>query len=113
LKYNTNVTHLPEELMSCWMHFKRVRVNASVDAVGPLNEYIRYPSKWPKVLQNLKVLDNLATKNPHIHVSIHTTVQMYNVLYLTDILEYFSSTFKSIRPLPFANILDHPEYLNI
>ncbi len=112
LKYNTNATTLPEKLPPLWHHFKRVTLNVSIDGVGKVNDYIRNPSDWNVTKDILNKFDRLATDHKHIFVNIHSTVQVYNINYLTDIYDYLSG-FKSINPEPFLNILNHPEYLNI
>ena len=43
LKYNTNLTNVPQKMLDYWKHFKRVQLNASIDAVGDRDRYIRYP----------------------------------------------------------------------
>lgn len=108
LKYNTNLTFLPERLIELWGNFKRVKINASVDGWGPLNDYIRHPSRWELVEKNLLALIELA-KNPRFRLQVHTTVQVYNVLGLTPLFEF-------LRPhgiFPYLNILDRPAYLNV
>ena len=49
LEYNTNITAISDRVLDLWQHFKQVRIGASIDALGELNDYIRYPSKWNQV----------------------------------------------------------------
>ncbi len=107
LKYNTNLTNIPRKMIEYWKHFKLIRVNASVDAVGNLNHYIRFPSDWNTIDKNLKIFNELGKL---IALQIHVTVQAYNILYLDNLLEYLElSGYHNI----YLNILDHPDYLNI
>jgi hypothetical protein len=103
LKYNTNLTNIPERMLDLWKNFKKIKVNASIDAVGDLNRYIRYPSSWEEITNNLDMLNNI----PNVQIQIHTTVQMYNIFDLHNILVYFKDYNH------FLNILNHPKYLNI
>lgn len=112
LKYNTNLTHLPAELLDLWRHFKKVRINGSLDGLQGLNEYIRYPSKWPIVLKNIERLEELGLSTSNLILTFHLTVQIYNFLNLTEIFE-FTKTMRSFKKLPFLNILDRPDHLNI
>lgn len=112
LKYNTNVTNIPQKLLDYWPKFKKVRLNLSVDAMGELDRYIRYPSNWKAIDKNLKALDALGLEHRNLIMTVHTTVQAYNVTRMTDLLNYMLS-FKSIRRFPYLNILNHPEWLNI
>ena len=103
LKYNTNLTNIPERMLDLWKNFKKIKVNASIDATHRLNRYIRYPSDFEEIENNLEILGNL----PNVNIQIHTTVQMYNIMKLDRILQYFADYDH------YLNILNHPEYLNI
>lgn len=105
LKYNTNLTNIPKHLLDKWSQFKLVRVNCSVDAIGELDRYIRYPSDWATIEKNFHRIRAVS----NVRVEIHCTVQMYNILRLTDMIEWCKSN--NVRL--FLNVLDRPEYLNI
>ena len=105
LKYNTNLTNVPKELMDKWSHFKRVQLNCSIDATGELDRYIRYPSNWSKIVENFKNI----TKLENAFVEIHCTVQMYNILHMEKFIEWAKPYGYKI----YFNILNHPEELNI
>jgi MoaA/NifB/PqqE/SkfB family radical SAM enzyme len=105
LKYNTNLTNVPKDLIWKWAKFKSVQLNCSIDATGELDRYIRYPSNWETIERNFVQIRRLYNAN----IEIHCTVQMYNILHLNKLIEW---------ALPFEhkiyfNILNHPEYLNI
>jgi sulfatase maturation enzyme AslB (radical SAM superfamily) len=108
LKYNTNCTNLPKKMTDYWEHFKRVRINASIDAFGELNRYIRYPTGWSLVETNLMKFKEMLDKN--VDLQIHICVQMYNILYLHELLDFLN--LHQINNIYF-NILDHPDCLNI
>lgn len=105
LKYNTNLTNIPEELVKKWKHFKKIQLNCSIDAYGKLDRYIRYPSDWATIDKNFKMI----RKHPNVNIEIHCTVQMYNILRLHEFLEYALGFKHKI----YFNILNHPECLNI
>lgn len=108
LKYNTNCTNLPKKMTDYWAHFKQVRINASIDAFGELNRYIRYPTGWNLVEINLMKFKEMSNKN--VDLQIHICVQMYNILYLHELLNFLDT--HQINNI-FFNILDHPSCLNI
>ncbi len=110
LKYNTNLTVLPKSLLKIWPEFKSVVLNVSVDGVGALDEYIRNPTQWNRVEENLRKLHSLEAEYSGIELGIHTTVQMYNILRLSEVIQYFE---KSFGRIPYLNILNHPQCLNI
>ena len=109
LKYNTNCTNLPNKLVEYWKHFKKIKINASVDAYGDLNRYIRYPTGWALVEKNLSTFIELE-KQGKIDLQLHCTVQVYNILKLDVLFDYLRTL--GISDI-YLNILDHPKYLNI
>jgi len=110
LRYNTNLTISIDKFKKYWKHFSHVRINGSLDGVGKVDEYIRYPSKWNIIEKNLSLLyDNIQTKQFPISASIMNTVQIYNIFDLTNVLDFC----KQFKLFPILNILNHPQYLNI
>jgi len=109
LKYNTNMTNIPQKMVDYWQHFKRIKINASIDAVGDLNRYIRYPTAWSSVEKNLKIFKQMRDED-RCNLQVHVTVQVYNVLYLDKLFDYLYDL--DITDI-YLNILNHPRYLNI
>ena len=105
LKYNTNLTNIPRHLIDKWKEFKRIQLNASIDAYGDLDNYIRFPSNWEKIVENFDILSRVR----NVYPEIHCTVQMYNILYLHQFIEWA----KPYNVKIYFNILNHPEELNI
>ena len=112
LSYNTNLTLLPKKILECWSYFKEVKIMASIDGVGIVNDYIRSPSVWADIDQNLKFLDKNHEKYNIKEVLISTTVQVNNILHLHKLYEYLA-TFDFIVKLPNLVLLEHPFYLDI
>ena len=104
LKYNSNLTNIPPKMVNYWKQFKKIKMNASIDGIGELNDYIRYPSNWKNIEKQLHKLMEM-----NVSLQIHTTVQMYNILQLDEVFDYFDK----FNIDPFLNILDHPDYLNV
>ncbi len=105
LKYNTNLTNIPRHLIDKWKEFKKVQLNCSIDAYGDLDNYIRFPSNWEKIAENFDLL----TRVKNVNIEIHCTVQMYNILYLYELIEWALPYNCKI----YFNILNHPDSLNI
>jgi len=117
LRYNSNGLELPEKLFELWNHFKEVKFNFSVDAVGTKNDYIRYPSKWDDVVANLERLDDTPS---NITVNIACAVQLLNVLSIQDLVDWKESmNFKKINLPPYGagligtHLVYLPSYLNV
>jgi organic radical activating enzyme len=116
LEYNTNLMVLPQKALELWKHFKKVKIGVSIDGYGPINDYIRYPSKWSVIVKNLHRLDN-AEGNFDLWIS--ATIQLYNIYNITDLirwkLESGLKKFNSSMRLPFitSHVLHQPQYYNI
>ena len=117
VRYNSNGLELPEKLFELWNHFKEVKFNFSVDALGKRNDYIRYPSKWDDVVTNLNRLDNTPD---NITVNIACAVQLLNVLSIPDLVHWKQSmNFKKINRAPYGagligtHLVYLPSYLNV
>ena len=109
LKYNTNITKFSIKKLYCWKFFKRIRLHISIDGFGKLNNYIRYPSQWNKIEENMKKINILNKEIFNITTEIHITTQMYNILSMTELLSWIKDKNMDVV----FNILDYPECLNI
>ena len=112
MRYNSNQTVIPNEIIHLWKSFKEIQFNCSVEAYGTANDYIRYPSKWEKQIENILYLDDLSFKSDNILVFIHTTLQAYNIARIPqflDVLRY--ARFKKIHRVPFFIWVKVPAWL--
>ena len=76
LRYHTNGTILNEKFIDLWNQFKEVELMISIDDWGKRNDYVRYPSDWAIISENLDRLD----KTPdNIVVNILTTIHAMNI----------------------------------
>jgi len=117
LRYNSNGVELPERMFELWKKFKRVRFHYSIDSIGEMNSYIRYPSNWNQVEQAFKRLDQTGD---HVEVTIACAVQMLNMHYLPDFIRWkIEQGYKKINPWPLGagminyHFVYHPPHLNV
>ena len=117
LRYNSNGLELPEKLFELWDHFKQVKFNFSIDAVGERNDYIRYPSKWNNVVTNLERLDDTPD---NVVVNIACAVQLLNVMNVPELVHWKESkNFKKVNLPPYGagligtHLVYLPSYLNV
>ena len=118
LRYNSNGVELPDKLFDLWRHFKEVRFNFSIDAIGERNDYIRYPSKWETITKNLKRLDENTKDNTVINIAC--AVQLLNAGYIDELAEWkMDQGFSKINPSMFGggiigtHLVYLPSYLNV
>ncbi|HSK39449.1 MAG TPA: twitch domain-containing radical SAM protein, partial [Arenibaculum sp.] len=110
LTYNSNMTKLPvvrgRSVHDYFAAFRRVHIGVSTDGVGLRNDYIRYGSSWPRLLENLRALRE---RSPHVTVSMNTTVSILSVL---DIVELHREITGRIGlPHRHTNVLMTPTHL--
>jgi sulfatase maturation enzyme AslB (radical SAM superfamily) len=117
IEYNSNLTNIPERAWKIWKHFKRVQIGISLDAIGPLNDYIRNPSKWWKIEENMRKLD---VAEGNFKVWWAATVQIYNMVQLPEIMMWkirqgFNRINKEVidKPVISPHPLHNPKFLNI
>lgn len=115
IEYNTNITNIPERAWKIWKKFKRVQIGMSVDAVGPINDYIRNPSKWYKIEENMRKLD---AAEGNFKIWWAATIQAYNLIHLPEMMFWkIEQNFKRInqdhKPVLTPHPLHNPKFLNI
>jgi MoaA/NifB/PqqE/SkfB family radical SAM enzyme len=85
LHYNTNGSIFPAELIKYWPAFQHVDIHISIDNIGPKFEIERGGS-WIDVEQNIRSL--LALDLSNLKISIMPTVNIQNVLYIDELLDW-------------------------
>lgn len=83
LEYNSNITALNEKILNLWKNFKKIEMGVSLDGIGPINDYIRYPSQWTHVSKQLERLDQV---EGNYSIWWTSTVQIYNLLHLPEMM---------------------------
>ena len=117
LRYNSNGVEWREDLFELWSHFKLVRFHYSVDSIGEMNDYIRYPSEWKRTEKVFRILDNT---EDHVEVTVACAVQALNIYYVPDFIKWkLEQGFKKINMWPFGaggvnyHFVYHPPHLNV
>jgi len=108
IHYNTNGTQWPEEYVDVWKHFKHVEIAFSIDNVEERFEYERTEADWDLVNENVKKFIQLRSESSNISLQLCCTINIYNVLYLSDVVNWkYFTEFDFV----FWNILhDGPEW---
>jgi MoaA/NifB/PqqE/SkfB family radical SAM enzyme len=84
LFFNTNCTNINKKFLELIAQFKQVNINASMDGIGIINEYIRAPSDWKQISENIEKLAQM----PNVNLGITPTIQVYNVFDIVNILDW-------------------------
>jgi len=116
VEYNSNITNIPQRAWNIWKHFKRINVGASIDGVGDINYYMRPPSRFEKIHENLK---KLSTAEGNFKVWIACTVNVFNVLHLPEYMKWALENKMprvnddNIKPILTPHPLHGPKFYNI
>ena len=103
LIFTTNATNINKAFKEISKEFKSVSYNVSIDAVGKLANYIRYPSDWKTIDNNLRKIES--------GVSFNTTIQWLNMTRLNEIFDYIENCGISFGGIWFQLVTD-PHYLD-
>lgn len=107
LHYNSNGSIYPDHLFEKWKLFRQVDIAFSIDNTGQRFELER-GGNWSQVEHNLDSFCN--SKLPNMFLSIFCTVNVQNVYYLDQVIDWFET--KQFNKLIF-NLLDQPKILSI
>ena len=78
----TNGTLLTQRLIDLFQKFKKTVFAVSVDGVGPVNDYQRWPSRF------VEIEKNLAMMNSYFDISLLPTVTAVNIIGMSNLYEY-------------------------
>ena len=113
IRYNTNFLQLyykDKDILQLWKKFKNVFCSASLDTYGKRAEILRKDTVWSKIEDNM---ERILTEAPHIKVNIAPTVQVMNILSVTDLhRDWCKKGWLGPNDM-FFNILHTPEFYNL
>ena len=114
LSFHTNLTVTPSKWFNILLNFKHVSIKVSIDAVGEMYEYIRYPGKWNIIDNNIRQLIDYSKNNPSVGIEFHTVFSIYNTHRFTKLLDYILdiSRSKYVTEIPHLNYMYYPEYVS-
>jgi sulfatase maturation enzyme AslB (radical SAM superfamily) len=75
LQFTTNFTRISDRMIEKLKLFKNLDLIISLEGIGPMNEYLRYPSKWTEIEDNIRRFNargNMPLTRIH-HVLQHTS----------------------------------------
>ena len=110
---NTNCTVYKKTFVERLKYFKKANIHFSVDGYGKVQEYIRSPSRWSKIIANIEgYLQNAPTTT---YFCFNPVFQAYNCLDFCDIFEWIKElslkTSKNLQMDPI--ILETPAFLHV
>jgi hypothetical protein len=95
---------LKEERLELLSKFTDLNICISIDGIGSVFEYLRWPAKWNVLIDNLNTFHSI-TKN----ISISYTISSLNVFYYNQTINWFKE--QNLRYN--HNIVTHPYWLSL
>ena len=83
VRLNTNCSTVLKELLPLAERGVDITVTVSLDGIGSVHDYVRWPIKWDKFYKNL-----LTYKSMPVKLNLWTTVSVLNVDDLSNIIEF-------------------------
>lgn len=113
---SSNFTNLNKKFFDLMPKFKKFELIASIDGFGSVQEYIRFPSKWSMIKKNFEEARTYM-KYDSVKILVNITVDICNVAYLTDLLDYLEEKFLEYpyyKEWPYnINLINYPKELRI
>jgi MoaA/NifB/PqqE/SkfB family radical SAM enzyme len=94
ISITTNCVSLPRRFLNLIPHFKNFRCSISVDGFDQLNHYIRWPTQWTKLTENIQELTQLIKP---CNYNFNTTVSIYNISQLYNLFNFLETTYPGIH----------------
>jgi len=88
---NTNATKINRRFKKQLKRLPHMQFVISLEGVGDINHYVRWPSHWDTIVENMKYL----VGNNH-KITINTTISIYNVTRLYDLFKWLDDEFPGI-----------------
>lgn len=107
LDYSTNFTILPKNIENLWREFRAINLGISIDGVGKINDYIRYPSKWDGIENNFEKIENF--KDVNLRVYTNTTISALNLPSSSETVKWFVERKRNKCSYP-GTLIVHPVY---
>ncbi len=94
LLVSTNGTVLPnEELKLLIDQCKKLVLDVSLDGIGPVNDWYRWPSKFSEVVSVMKQYDDWWGNKTNFALNIHVVINIYNIWTLDKIVSFMTENF--------------------
>jgi len=117
LRYHTNATVFPEEMIPYWEQFEQVHFFVSLDGIGDVAHYVRHPSQWQEIEINIRRFDSLGENTlTNFYFSTHAL----NISRLPEVLDWAEKSnlrnrqrFNNMQDYLHPGLVFHPSYQSI
>jgi sulfatase maturation enzyme AslB (radical SAM superfamily) len=95
---------LTDKQLDMLSKFKNLNICISIDGIGPVFEYLRFPLKWANVTENITQFKKITN-----YVGVSYTLSNINILYYDETIQWFKKNNLSYN----HNLVTTPAYFNI
>jgi wyosine [tRNA(Phe)-imidazoG37] synthetase (radical SAM superfamily) len=88
IRYTTNLNNITQEYIDLWQELPNCNFSISIDGINDRLEYLRWPIKWDKMLNNLLMLNQL---KPQRMITLIYTLTLFNILYINNDIKHLSN----------------------
>lgn len=117
LRYHTNGTVFPDEMRAYWEQFEMVHFMVSLDGIGDVAHYVRYPSNWREIENNIRRFDSLGQNTT---TNFNFTTHALNIYRIPEVWDWADTAglrnrkfFSDIQDYVCPSLVHHPAYQSI
>lgn len=88
IRINTNASRYINEIETLLDKGIKIIITISLDGVGDIYEYVRWPLNWHKFNEIIDRYVDLRNKNKLLSLDFWTTISVYNIGYIKDIEDF-------------------------
>jgi len=111
LSYVTNATLLDDKLLNVLSKFKKVYIRVSLDAVGDVAEYFRYPMNWQSFCDTMDMIDTFSKSTDVFDIAMQWTCSNISMWYASDTFETANRLWPRFEVL-LCNHVDWPKHMS-
>ena len=94
LVVNTNGTILPNQRLKALMErCKKVKFLVSIDGIGLVNDWNRWPGKFENIVESMRVYDTWWKYFDNIILKTHSVVNIFNIFTMEDFINFMNENF--------------------
>ncbi len=96
LVVNTNGTILPNQRLKALIEkCKRVKFLVSIDGIGLVNDWNRWPGKFENIVESMRVYETWWKYFNNITLKTHSVVNIFNIFTMEDFINFMKKDFPS------------------
>ena len=112
LEVFTNSSFLPKQkFLDALKTFKKVELVMSIDAIGEKCSFLRSGTDWQTMEKVVKYWHSFSQQNKNIELGVSTTLSIYNVLYLKELVDWIQQNINV--NFPSISYVNSPKYMSI